>query len=95
MEHLESDLKALEKKLPEFETYPRPLQKVLLDFQYNMGGNFTPEKWPAFYEGLKNKDITKMAEESHRSQVGEDRNIRTKEMLLNIPPINGWHYSSK
>ena len=44
MEHLEWDLGQLETKFPEFETYPMSLQVVLLDMQYNMGGNFTVEK---------------------------------------------------
>ncbi len=60
-----------------------------------MGGNFTPEKWPAFYESLKNRDIAKMIEESHRSQVGEYRNAWVKRTLKEIPVINEWHYSSK
>lgn len=95
MEHLECDLKVLETKYPEFENYPMSLQVTLLDMQYNMGGNFTVEKWPSFHEGLRNKDITKMAEQSHRYQVGEARNNWIREILLNIPPIDGWHYSSK
>ena len=95
MEHLEGDLKVLETKYPEFENYPMSLQVTLLDMQYNMGGNFTVEKWPSFHEGLRNKDITKMAEQSHRYQVGEARNNWIREILLNIPPIDGWHYSSK
>lgn len=95
MEHLEWDLKELERKLPEFETYPRTLQMALLDMQYNMGGKFNAEKWSSFYEGLKDKDITKMAEQSHRYQVGEDRNNWTRDTLLNVPLVNGWHYSSK
>lgn len=95
MEHLEWDLGQLETKFPEFETYPRSLQMGLLDMQYNMGGNFTVEKWPSFHEGLKNKDITKMAEQSHRYQVGEDRNNWIRDTLLNIPLVDGWHYSSK
>lgn len=95
MEHLEWDLGQLETKYPEFENYPMSLQMGLLDMQYNMGGNFTVEKWPSFHEGLKNKDITKMAEQSHRYQVGEDRNNWIRDTLLNIPLVDGWHYSSK
>ena len=95
IEHLEWDLEQLETKFPEFENYPMSLQVVLLDMQYNMGGNFSAEKWPSFYEGLRNKDITKMAEQSHRYQVGEDRNNWTRNTLLNIPLVNGWHYSVK
>lgn len=95
MEHLEWDLGQLETKFPEFETYPRSLQMGLLDMQYNMGGNFTVEKWPSFHEGLRNKDITKMTEQSHRYQVGEDRNNWIHDTLLNIPLVDGWHYSSK
>lgn len=89
MEHMEGDLKVLEKKYPEFETYPRAVQMVLLDMQYNMGENFSSEKWPSFHEGLRNKDITKMAEQSHRYQVGEDRNNWIQDTLLNISLIDG------
>ena len=95
MEHLEGDLRILETKYPEFENYPMSLQMALLDMQYNMGGNFSSEKWPSFHEGLRNKDITKMAEQSHRYQVGEDRNNWIQDTLLNIPLIDGWHYSSE
>ena len=62
-----------------------------MDFQYNMGENFTPEKWPAFYKALKNKDITKMAEESHRSQVGETRNNWVKRTLKEIFTTDDWN----
>ncbi len=95
MEHLAWDLKELERKFPEFETYPRALQMALLDMQYNMGGKFNAEKWKFFHEGLRNKNITQMAKQSHRYQVGKDRNNWTRDMLLNIPPVDGWHYSSK
>ncbi len=95
MEHLEWDLKELERKFPEFETYPRALQMALLDMQYNMGGKFNAEKWHFFHEGLRNKNIIQMAKQSHRYQVGKGRNNWTRDMLLNIPPVDGWHYSSK
>ena len=43
-------------KFPEFESYSRPLQTVLLDMQYNMENKFNDEKWPQFYGGLRNKE---------------------------------------
>ena len=91
MEHLEWDLGQLETKFPEFETYPRSLQMVLLDMQYNMGYNFSDEKWHYLHNGLKNKDISQMIEHVNRPQVGQNRNDWSRDMLREIPTVDGWH----
>ena len=91
MEHLEWDLRQLETKFPDFETYPRSLQMVLLDMQYNMGYNFSDEKWHYFHNGLKNKDISQMIEHVNRPQVGQNRNDWSRDMLREIPTVDGWH----
>ena len=91
MEHLEWDLEQLEIKFSEFETYPRPLQMVLLDMQYNMGNRFNAKKWPKFYNGVRNKNINKMVGEVNRYQVGDDRNNWARKTLQEIPTVDGWH----
>lgn len=92
LEHLENDLQALESKFIDFDSYPRALQMVLLDMQYNMGGNFNAEKWPRFFEGIRQKNISQMIEQVNRYQVGKNRNDWSRDTLRNIPLINGWHY---
>ncbi|MBP5343799.1 MAG: hypothetical protein J6Y85_01820 [Alphaproteobacteria bacterium] len=92
MEHLEWDLGQLETKFPEFESYSRPLQTVLLDMQYNMGYNFNDKKWHYFHEGLNNKDISQMIEHVNRPQVAPDRNDWARRSLKEIPTVDGWHF---
>ena len=91
MEHLEGDLRILETKYPEFETYPRTVQMVLLDMRYNMGGNFNADRWHYFHEGLKNKDISQMIKHVNRPQVSKNRNDWARQTLKEIPLVNGWH----
>ena len=91
MEHVEWDLEQLETKFPEFEIYPRSLQMVLLDMQYNMGNRFNKEKWPKFYNGVKNKNMTQMINEVNRPQVDAKRNNWARDMLREIPTVDGWH----
>ena len=95
MEHLEWDLRQLETKFPEFENYPRSLQMVLLDMQYNMTNKFNDKKWHYFHEGLKNKDISQMIQHVNRPQVSQNRNDWARRNLKEIPTVDGWHYSSK
>ena len=59
--------------------------------QYNMGNRFNDEKWPKFYNGVKNKDINKMIHEVNRSQVAPGRNDWARNMLHEIPTVDGWH----
>ena len=93
MEHLGNDLAELESKFPAFETYPRTLQMVLLDMQYNMGHNFNSEKWHFFFEGVNKKNVFQMINEVNRYQVGKTRNDWARNTLREIPLINGWFYS--
>ena len=86
------DLQELEKKFPDFENYPRSLQMVLLDMQYNMAYNFNDEKWHYFHEGLKNKDISQMVEHVNRPQIARDRNDWARRSLKEISPVDGWHF---
>ena len=59
--------------------------------QYNMGNRFNDEKWPKFYNGVKNKNITQMINEVNRPQVDAKRNNWARDMLREIPTIDGEH----
>ena len=59
--------------------------------QYNMAYNFNAKKWYYFHEGLNNKDISQMINEVNRPQVDAKRNNWARDMLREIPTIDGEH----
>lgn len=83
MKHLENDLAALEKYVPEFKSFPTELQEVLLDIRYNTG-NAGRGKWPKLYEAIEREDLIEMAKQTHRTGIGEKRNKWAREKILSI-----------
>jgi GH24 family phage-related lysozyme (muramidase) len=47
---------------------------ALLDMEFNMGSNFTEQKWPSLYRAVEQRDWLKASQESHRYQVSRERN---------------------
>lgn len=77
--HLQSDVKVLERKFPEFKTFPPQAQNALIDMQYNSGLN--PKERPKLFSSVKAQDWRTAAQESHREAVGTDRNHKTQDLF--------------
>ncbi|MCP4354688.1 MAG: hypothetical protein GY793_03445, partial [Proteobacteria bacterium] len=84
--HLMDDVKNLRKKFPDFDCFPEPAKEALLDMEYNMRNKFAkkdvPKPWPELFKAVRNQDWKKVAAESKRGDVGDDRNNWTKQKFL-------------
>ncbi len=86
-EKLEQSVLELQKKFPDFDSYPESAKIALMDMEYNMGSKFQEHRidaqtgkdkgWPDFWKAVKEQDWDTAAEQSHRWQVGTDRNSDT------------------
>ena len=81
------DLPLLKNKLRkneiEYDFLPKTAKFALLDLQYNLGNfNFNSEKWPNLFDALKDKDFSKAALESHRSDVNYERNKMVSDWFI-------------
>ncbi|MDR1691286.1 MAG: hypothetical protein LBR35_00385 [Rickettsiales bacterium] len=87
--HLKNDLKSLKKKFEDFDIYPKEVKQVLLDMEYNMGGNFHGKKggWPRFFEAIKNQEWSIAANEVLSKDIGKERNEWRRNMLNSISDI--------
>ena len=89
-EHLKNDFSVIRNKLKEkdknlnFDELPHNAKLVIMDMQYNMGGNFTKDKWPKFFEAIKQGDWKIAASESNSKDIGKKRNNWRYENLLSI-----------
>lgn len=82
--HLLQDLQHVRGQFPDFDRFPQPLKKVLLDIQYNTG-NLTPKEWPKLYDAIREKNIAYMAKNVNRMDVSKDRNNWARDQILSIP----------
>ena len=82
-EHLENDINSLQKTFPEFDNFPLPLQEVLTDIHYNTG-NVSHSNWPNLHRGIKNKDLSLIANNIHRKDVQPERNDWALERIKSI-----------
>ena len=81
--HLENDIQSLQKTFPEFDDFPLPLQEVLTDTHYNTG-NINHSNWPNLHRGIKNKDLSAIANNIHRKDVQPKRNDWALEKIKSI-----------
>ena len=86
--HLKEDLKIAKQKFKNygvnFDSLPEEAKKVIVDMQYNMGGNFTSSKWPMFFEAIKEREWKTAARESQSYDIQLDRNNWRKRTLEDI-----------
>ena len=76
----------LRTKFPNFEEMEAPARKALLDMHYNIGNarfsdyyydaqkGKTVPGWPKLFDAINQRDWARAAGESHRKDVGEERN---------------------
>lgn len=65
------------------DSWPEPAQLAVIDMAFNLGPSGLFAKFPRFREdGLARRDFDLAARESHRTGVAEDRNARTRGLLL-------------
>lgn len=84
-EHLKKDLKEIKKEVPGFDNLPFELKEVLMDIKYNTGNVKDKEGcWPNLHQAILDKDIEKIAKETHRQDVGQKRNDWARNKILSI-----------
>ena len=85
-QHLQDDIKYLQKEFPDFASYPPELQNVLLDIKFNTG-NVSQENWPKLRKAIDEKNLfgdERIIDNVHRKDVGEDRNLWAEQQIRNI-----------
>lgn len=77
----------------DFYGAPKSAKQALLDMQFNMGGNRFSEEvfdrktnqfkpgWPKLFDAAKREDWRAVGDESHRRDVHEDRNKKTRDLF--------------
>ncbi|MGN0929658.1 MAG: pesticin C-terminus-like muramidase [Alphaproteobacteria bacterium] len=87
-DHLKEDLKIAKQKFKNygvnFDSLPLNAKKVIIDMQYNMGGNFTSAKWPVFFGAIKDRDWKTASEQCSSTDIQDDRNNWRVNKLLSI-----------
>ena len=81
--HLAKAIHGLQKTFAEFDDFPLPLQEVLTDIYYNTG-NVSSLNWPNLHQGIKNKDLSLIADNVHRKDVQKPRNDWALERIRSI-----------
>ena len=85
-QHLQDDIKYLQKEFPDFASYPPELQNVLLDIKFNTG-NVSQENWPKLRKAISEKNLFDdegVLKNVHRKDVGADRNYWAEQQIRNI-----------
>lgn len=85
-EHLQSDLDFIRKHVSNFDNYPKEIQDIIIDIQYNTGDI---RKFPLFLKAVEDKELDDMVKQSHRKDVSKNRNNGIKDMLMGI---TDWDY---
>jgi GH24 family phage-related lysozyme (muramidase) len=76
--HLRRDVASLRRKFSDFDSFPVPAQKALIDMNYNLGNdgfsrspaNSNRVGWPKLFDAVENRDWALVATESRRSGLG-------------------------
>ncbi len=81
--HLTKDTRYLYREFPEFDTYPRQLQDVLLDIKFNTG-NVSRDNWPILRGAIDQRNLDVMAVNVNREDVNQERNNWARDQILSI-----------
>jgi len=83
---LMKQIKSFETRLrghfPQFDSYPEPVQRGLLDMAYNLGIGKLVGHFPSFCKAVKERDWKTAAAQSHRNGPSAKRNNQVKQMFL-------------
>ena len=82
--HMTNDLAHVRSEFSDYDTFPNPLKEVLLDIQYNVKGGLNKQNWPKLYEAIANRDVSGIANNVHRKDIGQDRNDWAERMARSI-----------
>ena len=85
-QHLQDDIKYLQKEFPDFASYPPELQNVLLDIKFNTG-NVSQENWPKLRKAIDEKNLfgdEGIIDNVHRKDVDLKRNNWAEQQIRNI-----------
>lgn len=74
-------LRDLRKMFPDFDSYPFPAQRGLVDMAYNLGLGNLRHKFPNFVAACNAGDFAAAAKECHRSSSRADRNEATRSLF--------------
>ena len=81
-EHIRGDFDGLLKIFPEFGNFPLPAQVAIWDMVYNLGLAGFRRKFPNLQDAAREGNWEIAAEESERSNVGDDRNDYVHNLFL-------------
>lgn len=74
------------------DSYPLPAQLAIVDMAFNLGPSGLYNEFTRFRnEGLAQRDFNVAARESRRRDIGERRNARTRNLLLEAARIETRH----
>jgi len=71
----------LSQKLPNWNTYPEPVQQALFDMGYNLGINGLLAKFPRMLAAVNAHDWNSAANESRRNGISDARNAATANLF--------------
>ena len=86
IEHIKNDMPQIRRNVKNFDRYPKQIQDVIIDIQYNTGHI---ERFPNFLDAVERKDLGAMIKESYRPDVQADRN---QEIINLLKSIKNWDY---
>lgn len=73
----------LASRFPKLDSYPEAAQDALLDMMFNIGKTkFTQAKWKNLFAAVSAKNWTTAADESHRTDVPDNRNDAIRQLFL-------------
>lgn len=68
--------------LPNWSTYPEPVQEALFDMGFNLGVDGLVEKFPNMLAAVNAGQWAEAAAQSHRKGIGDTRNQQTAALFL-------------
>lgn len=68
----------------DFDSLHQNVQLALFDMAFNMGTPTLKNNFPKFNSALKSNDYKLAAKESHRKDIGEDRNNYVRDLFLDL-----------
>jgi len=82
VKHINRDRANLQGLYAGFNSFPQSVKVALHDMAYNMGISKLRNHFPHFNDAINRRDWAAAAAQSHRKDIGDDRNNETREQLL-------------
>ena len=89
-DHVDDDLGHLRNIFPNFDSFPEPAQRALLDMIYNLGPTRL-RRYPSMIAAINRGDWERAAEESNRRGISDARNQQTADRFREAGGISTDH----